>query len=147
MKGVLELRKKQKKYTQKQAGMKAGWRSGLEEVVAQQLTDYGVAYEYEKLVIHYVIPERKAKYTPDFHVLLNGIILESKGRFVLEDRKKHLLIKRQYPNLDIRFIFSNSRQKISKTSQTTYADWCRQHGFLYADKVVPEAWINEPPKS
>ena len=35
-------------------------------------------------------------YTPDF-VLPNGIIIETKGRFTVADRRKHLLIKKQHP--------------------------------------------------
>jgi hypothetical protein len=87
-----------------------------------------------------VVPERKAKYTPDF-VLPNGIIVETKGRFVVADRQKHLFVKAQHPELDIRFVFSNSKAKISKTSKTTYADWCTQHGFKYADKEIPNEWL------
>ena len=72
--------------------------------------------------------------------------MESKGRFVTEDRQKHLLVKKQHPELDIRFVFSNPRARISKTSATTYAAWCDKHGFLYAEKFIPAAWLKEPPK-
>ena len=54
-----------------------------------------------------------------------------------------ILVKQQHPELDIRFVFSNSRQKISKQSKTTYGMWCEKHGFLYADKTVPQEWLNE----
>lgn len=54
---------------------------------------------------------------------------------------KHLHIKAEHPDLDIRFVFSNSKQRISKTSKTTYADWCLKHGFQYADKEVPKEWL------
>lgn len=119
---------------------KKGFRSGLEEQVANQIKSKGLKVEYEKSKINYVIPESKHTYTPDF-VLPNGIIIESKGRFVLEDRKKHLLIKAQHPHLDIRFVFTNSSAKISKGSKTTYSDWCIKHGYLYADKVIPNDWF------
>lgn len=139
--------RKRRQLTAKQAGKKHGWRSGLEEVVAAQLDALGVAYEYEKRTIEYVIPESTHKYTPDFVILSNGIVVETKGRFLPDDRKKHLLVKKQYPQLDIRFVFSNPKQRISKVSQTTYANWCDKHGFKWAAKEIPEAWINEPPKS
>lgn len=125
-----------------QVGLKYGFRSGLEERIAEDLTSKGVGFSFEELVIPYVKPEKPAKYTPDF-VLTNGIIIESKGRFLTEDRQKHLLIQRQHPFHDIRFVFSNSRTKISKRSKTTYADWCEKHDFLYADKEIPEAWLKE----
>lgn len=133
---------KRPKYTQKQAGIKWGFRSGLEEKVAKQLTDASVPYKYEEFIICYTVPARKAKYTPDFK-LDNGIIVETKGRFLVADRQKHLMVKEQHPELDIRFVFSNSKAKISKASSTTYADWCDKHGFKYADKFIPQEWIDE----
>lgn len=126
----------------KARGLKNGYRSGLEEKIAQDLAAAGVAFQYEKLKIKYVKPEKDATYTPDF-VLPNGIIIETKGRFVTADRLKHIEIKKQHPHHDIRFVFSNSRQTISKTSKTTYAAWCEKHGFLYADKEIPESWLAE----
>jgi hypothetical protein len=131
-----------RKYTAKQAGRKHGFKSGLEEKINRQLVSYGISDVYEKIKIEYVVPSRKAKYTPDW-VLPNGIIVESKGRFVVADRQKHLFIKAQHPELDIRFVFSNSKAKISKTSSTTYAMWCDQHGFLWSDKEIPNEWINQ----
>jgi hypothetical protein len=76
-------------------------------------------------------------------VLPNGIIVETKGRFVLADRKKHLLLQSQRPELDIRFVFSNSSAKINKGSPTSYADWCNKYGFIFADKLIPESWVSE----
>jgi hypothetical protein len=122
-----------------------GFRSGLEDKVAEQLRGEGIDPRYESLTIEYVKPERKAKYTPDFP-LPNGIIVETKGRFITEDRQKHLLVKAQHPHLDIRFVFSNPNTRISKTSATTYAMWCEKYGFLYAAKLIPLSWIKEKPR-
>ena len=124
------------------AALKHGYRSGLEDTIANQLDMMRVKYKYEELKISYTVPESKHKYTPDFQ-LPNGIIVETKGRFVTADRKKHLLVKQQHPELDIRFVFSNPRCRISKISKTTYADWCDKYGFKYAAKMIPEEWINE----
>jgi hypothetical protein len=125
----------------RQRALKAGYRSGLEENIAEQLKQLGVKAEYETTKIRYRVEEDRT-YTPDF-ILPNGIIVESKGRFVAADRKKHLLIKKQHPELDIRFVFSNSRNKLTKGSKTSYADWCTKHGFIYADKEVPEEWLTK----
>lgn len=125
----------------KQAGLKHGWRSGLEERVAKQLDEAGTKYKYEEVKIPYEV-HKHCKYTPDF-VLDNGIIIETKGRFVVQDRMKHLLIKEQHPELDIRFVFTNPKAKISKVSKTTYAMWCAKHGFEYAKQIVPEEWLDE----
>lgn len=133
-----------KKLSPAQAGILHGFRSGLEEAVANQMRRLGVTVEYEVLKVGYIKPARKAKYTPDF-ALPNGIVIETKGRFLTEDRQKHLLVKEQHPKLDIRFVFSNSNAKISKGSRTTYAAWCTKHGFMYADRLVPVEWVNEPP--
>ena len=119
--------------------VKHGYRSGLEERVSRELEEAGVKYEYETQKIKYRVEEDRT-YTPDF-ILPNGIIVETKGRFTTADRKKHLLIQKQYPKHDIRFVFQNSRAKLYKGAKTTYAQWCDKHGFLYADKSIPEEWL------
>jgi hypothetical protein len=123
------------------AGLKHGWRSGLEEAVAKQLKLAKVPYRYEVLTLPYTVAETR-KYTPDF-LLPNGIVVETKGRFVSADRKKMKLIKAQYPALDIRFVFSNPNARISKTSTTTYGKWAEDHGFPYAKQSIPAAWLTE----
>jgi hypothetical protein len=119
---------------------KYGFKSGLEENISIQIESKGLEVKYESEKVAYTIPASQHTYNPDFK-LPNGIFIETKGRFVAADRKKHLLVKQQNPNLDIRFVFSNSKNKISKNSKTTYADWCEKNGFKYADKVIPENWF------
>jgi hypothetical protein len=121
--------------------IKNGYRSGLEDDIAKDLNDRGVEFEYEKLKVQWQLLENKT-YTPDFK-LPNGIIIESKGRFVQADRKKHLIIQDQHPFLDIRFVFSNSKAKLYKGAKSTYGDWCNKHGFLYADKRIPDEWLTQ----
>lgn len=124
----------------------AGYRSGLEEDIGKQLAGYGISAEYEPFAIRYTQPEINRKYTPDY-ILPNGIVIETKGRFTPEDRKKHLWIRDQYgPSLDLRFVFNNPRGKLRKGAKTTYADWCEKNGFLYAGSEIPEVWLNEKPK-
>ena len=108
----------------------------------------GVRFVYEPFKIEYRVEETK-RYTPDIVLLDNGIVVETKGRFVTSDRKKHKLIQAQHPDLDLRFVFSNPNNRISKTSKTTYALWCQSHGFKYAAKTIPQEWIDEAvnPKS
>lgn len=125
------------------AGLKHGWRSGLEEQVGDQLKAAGVKARFEEIRIPFEQPAQPRHYTPDW-VLPNGIIIETKGRFVTADRKKHLLVQAQHPDLDIRFVFSNSRSRISKQSKTTYAAWATTKGFKYADKLIPPEWLAEP---
>ena len=46
--------------------------------------------------------------------------------------------------MDIRCVFTNANSKIKKGSKTSYADWCERHGFLYANKFIPDEWLEEP---
>ena len=122
---------------------KAGeYRSGLENLIRQQLEQTGVVYRYEPGRIEYKVAPRH--YTPDF-VLNNGIVIETKGFFVPKDRTKHIALKQQYPHLDLRFVFQNPGKRLSKTSKTTYAAWCEKNGFLYATKSIPQTWLDEEP--
>jgi hypothetical protein len=121
--------------------IQAGYRSGLEEDTAEFLRKKNVEFTYEKEKIRWLDMKYRT-YTPDF-VLANGIIIETKGRFVSTDRRKHKEIKDQYPDLDIRFVFSNSNQKLYKGAKSSYGDWCKKNGFKYADKVIPDEWLEE----
>ena len=131
-----------KKSNSKWVAKKYGFKSGLEETISQQIESYGIKVEYETEKVPYIIPASNHTYSPDFK-LPNGIRVETKGRFVAADRKKHLLVKEHNPHLDIRFVFSNSKNKISKKSKTTYGDWCEKNGYKYADKIIPNEWFLE----
>ena len=132
---------KAKKLTSKQVGLTYGFRSGLEETIAAQLKNAGIDPKFETLKLPYRV-EKNHTYTPDFPVG-KRIIIETKGRFQTADRMKMLEIKKQHPEYEFRFIFNNSKSKISKVSATTYGKWCEKNGFKYADKVVPQEWIEE----
>ena len=122
--------------------IKHGYRSGFEHKVSDQLKENKIKFEYETTVIDYIKPQTNHTYTIDF-TLPNGILVETKGRWVLEDRKKHLLIKKQHPELDIRMVFQSSKTKIRKGSKTTYAMYCDKHDIPWAEKTIPESWLRE----
>ena len=122
-----------------------GFRSQLEEKIAAQLDKARLPFRYEEGYTPYVIPASNHKYNGDF-ILHNGIVIEAKGLLDLDDRKKHLLIRKQHPELDIRFVLSSCRTKISPTSKTTIAEWMEKNGFLFAEKLIPAAWLKEKPK-
>lgn len=130
------------------------YRSGLEEKNAKYLEELSVPFTFETLRIPYTVPATNHKYTPDFIVTTKTgktIIVETKGIWAYSDRLKHLLIREQHPELDIRFVFDRSKSKISKKSTTTYADICEGLGrgkfkgitWQYADKRIPEEWLLE----
>lgn len=132
---------KAKKLTSKQVGLTYGFRSGLEETIAAQLKSAGIDPKFETLKLPYRV-EKNHTYTPDFPVG-KKIIIETKGRFQTADRMKMLEVKKQHSEYEFRFIFTNSKAKISKVSMTTYGKWCEKNGFKYADKVIPDEWIQE----
>jgi hypothetical protein len=125
--------------------LKYGYRSGLEHKISEYLKLLKHKYEYESIKIEWEDLTYRT-YTPDF-ILKNGIIIETKGRFLAVDRRKHLAIKKQHPKLDIRFVFTNSRSKLSKGAKSTYGEWCIKYGFRYYDRIIPEDWLKEKGKN
>ena len=122
-------------------------KSGLEEVIYNYLKDNKVHFVYEGMKIKFELPTQKKSYTPDFPIN-DRFIVEAKGAFNSADRKKHKLIREQHPELDIRFIFSNSKTKIGKKSLTTYGKWCELFKFKFhciqSTKIpFPQEWLNE----
>lgn len=115
------------------------FRSGLEKNVDDFLSSMGVEYTYESTKVPYVL---RCNYTPDF-ILSNGIMLEAKGHLSPDDRRKMIAVKKQHPDLDIRFVFQAPYNKIYKGSRTTYAKWAEKHGFQWAHfKSIPVEWLN-----
>lgn len=119
-------------------------RSGLEAEVALHLDGHGVPVRYEKEKLWYEKPAKRSSYLTDF-ILPSGVIVECKGLFTASDRAKHLLLQMQHPKREVRFVFSRSKTPIRKGSATTYGDWCRKHGFLFADETIPRSWLKEKP--
>jgi Phage endonuclease I len=133
------------------------FRSGLEKKVAEQLESEGVAYGHESQWIRYTVPQREAKYLPDFSFEDCPIIIEAKGRFgggnprfkmpatdSAKERQKLVLLKEQHPELDIRIVFQRASTPIYPKSPTSHGKWATDHGFLWSDKgVVPREWIEE----
>lgn len=136
------MRFKRKKITKDEAGYKHGYRSGLEKTIQDQLDKLDIKHNYEGLKLPYIVPESEHIYTPDFPVSPH-IVIETKGRWVLEDRQKMLLLIKQYPDISFRMVFHRASLKIKKGSKTSYADWCDKHGIMWADKVIPHEWIKD----
>jgi len=143
-----------------------GFASGLERDNAKRLLKNNVEFWYEEgpCVINYTKNIRKAVcndctshnvvsnhiYTCDFVFISKGsgkqIYVECKGHPLAwkgETRAKHIDIKRQYPEMDLRFVFNNQNAKISKTGKSTNASWCKKEGFLCSSSLIPLAWLEE----
>lgn len=125
------------------AARAVGKRSGLEVRVCKELDTLGVPYTYEESTIRYEQPSEFRKYTPDLQ-FPNGVVVELKGRWKTADRKKIKLVRQQHPDVDLRFVFDNPNQRISKTSKTTYGAYCKQLGIPFAKKSIPVEWLSEP---
>ena len=139
--------KKRQKFKRTQISKTVTLKSGLEKLIYDFLENNYVSFSYESLTVNYFQPETKKSYTPDFPID-GSFIVETKGQFNSQDRKKMKLVKKQKPELDIRFIFSNSKTKIGKKSKTTYAKWCEMFNFKYhciasTKKTFPDEWLDE----
>jgi hypothetical protein len=114
------------------------FRSGLEERVADLLCELGVKYEYESTKIPYVIHHT---YTPDF-ILPSGVLLECKGYWDAEDRRKIKAVKTLNPELDLRMVFQSPYNTISKKSKTTYAKYCERLNIPWTSYAnIPIEWL------
>jgi hypothetical protein len=109
----------------------------------------GLDYGYELDTFEYRVEETR-KYTPDFTLVIRKPTIRTKGKIIYieykgvldqQTRKKMLLVKKQYPTLDIRIVFQRGKNKIYKGSKTTYMDWAKQHRFPAADNEVPLSWL------
>ena len=116
-----------------------GYRSKFELSVANNLEQRKVPFKYESEIIRYVL---ECRYTPDF-ILPNGIIIETKGRLLQKDARKHRAIKKQHPEIDIRFVFSGESYRLYKGAKSRYSDWCNKYGFKWSHRLIPKDWLTE----
>lgn len=130
----------------RQTALQRGYRSGLEATTADFLKKLGVSFGFETDKISYTKPASKHTYTPDFVLTKSDgskMYVETKGRFLYDDARKHLLVKDQHPELDIRFVFSSLRAKVGSSKIVTCQAWCEKHGYKCAHKTIPESWLSE----
>ena len=129
------------------AALKYGYKSGLEHTVAEWIksTEYDLNYETE--IINYIVPERKAKYTPDLVFTKKDgtfMYIETKGRWTSADRLKMKHVLQSNPGVDIRLVFQTPTQKISKNSKTTYESYAEKLGIKHiAKRDIPAEWLTE----
>jgi hypothetical protein len=123
-------------------------RSKLEVQFEEILQSFDTTYEYEITKIHYIVPESKHTYTVDW-TIINGVLIETKG--YLSDhaeRNKYILLKKQHPELDLRFVFANP-QKLCGGMKTTHAEWATKNEFKWCsikDTEQIRSWVKEAKK-
>ena len=85
---------------------------------------------------------RDTVFTPDF--FFKKWIIEAKGKFTAQDRKRVLgLLAELLCRLDPRpfgMLFQKDN-KLSKSSNTRYSDWCKEHGIPYAVGWFRPEWL------
>lgn len=84
-------------------------------------------------------------YEPDF-VIVNAdgskVYLEVKGWLQPEDRTKMKVIKKLYPDLDIRFVFQK-KQNLKLKSGESNIEWALNNGFdnSITGALIPKSWF------
>jgi hypothetical protein len=114
------------------------FKSGFERNLDTQLKAAGVVYDYENHRIPYIL---SYNYIPDFYIPSTNIYVEAKGFLRSTDQIKMRAVKRQHPELDIRFVFMEAEKKVPRT-KSTHAQWAERHGFLWAEMRIPEEWLH-----
>lgn len=123
-----------------------GFRSKYEGQVSESLSSRAPDAKYEAVRIPYQVI-RNTFYVPDWILPKQAIVLEAKGWFRPADRTKMLLLKQQYPALDIRLVLQTPQKRLTSKSRTTYAAWCEQHGFPWCKgPELPPDWLKHKPK-
>lgn len=107
-------------------------RNPFEQSIYRQLRKAKKRFTYESERIPYVLVKH---YIPDFVVNTpNGrIYVECKGYLRPEDKVKMAAIKRLNPQLDIRIVFYEYREKQIR--------WAEKAGFKYSIGEIPYEWL------
>lgn len=119
-------------------------RSKLEIKFEEILKTNNAEYDYEVTKIPYSVPESQHVYTVDFTI--KGLLIEVKGYLSdHQERNKYVLLKQQYPELDLRFVFDNPN-KLCGGTKYTHAKWADKQGFTWCsirDIDVIQKWVEE----
>jgi hypothetical protein len=112
------------------------FKSGFEE-------DFHAKYpqlEYEQDKIKY---KTDHTYTPDWKIRENTYI-ETKGYWNGAGRAKTLRVLQQNPDIILYLVFMNPNNKLNRRSNTTYAEFCDEHGIPWATiDTIPEEWFKD----
>jgi hypothetical protein len=116
-----------------------GLKSGFERTLATFFKSNKIRAEYEVCEIPYVL---ERNYRPDFFLRDYGFYIEAKGLLDREAKAKMLAVKKQHPDLDIRFVFYDADKRIPGTKQT-HGEWATKNGFIWSSKEVPFEWLQK----
>jgi hypothetical protein len=103
-----------------------GYASAFELEVAARIASWGVDVEREARIFQYLDESGQfRRWTPDF-ATPGGIIIEAKGRVMLGAQRAIPQVLRQYPDLDVRFVFQRPHQ----------------HGDVEGSNMTPAEWAD-----
>jgi hypothetical protein len=128
---------------------------------AKMLDRFKIPWMYESEVLPWVPP--KKKYTPDFMLPKKDgskLFIEFKGYLRPRDKTKMRMIKKQYPDMDIRIVFMNSKRAQYSGAKTNYGDWANNNKYQWhnlnwtgkyearlenatIEDILPESWLKE----
>lgn len=110
-------------------------------VVRDNLYSRYINCSFLKYKLHYLTDNGIKVYSPHFK-FDNDIYVDVIVKTTLEEMGKYLRIREQFPLMDIRFVFQDSKIKFNKNEKMSYGNWCVTNGFIYHSGFVPDSWIN-----
>jgi hypothetical protein len=124
------------------------YRSWFEVDIAIDALERDIPFDYELHHIIYREPETVRKYKPDYFVRRKTdgtlLIVEAKGRWTAQDRKKMCYVTEQNPDLDIRILFERDNRLSKSKRSMTYTAWCTKKGIGCAvGRSIPQEWMEE----
>lgn len=111
-------------------------KSGFERTIYSNLQMRKVEFTYEEYHLPYTL---EGTYCPDFVIKSTGIIVEAKGFLDQASKRKMIAVKKQHPDLDIRFLFMDASKKM-QGSRKTHGEWATRNGFVWAEGTIPDDW-------
>lgn len=110
-----------------------GTKNLFEEEVYKDLKKRKVKFKYEARKLPYVIASH---YKPDWDIdtPTGTMIVETKGYFRPEDKRKFLAVRKQHPELDLRILFYRINKKDTR--------WAEKNGIRYAIRIIPQEWLD-----
>lgn len=115
------------------------FKSGFERSFEANLRSRGIKFHYESHKVPYIL---ERTYNPDFEIIDHGFFIETKGLLDRDSKAKMVAVKKQNPDLDIRFVFMKADKRIPGTKQT-HAEWADRNGFPWAESTAPEEWFEQ----
>lgn len=111
-----------------------GRHNKFEVQTRSQLEINEISFEYEAEKLAYVI---EGVYKSDFTIRSrNGkIVMETKGFFRPEDKRKMVAVRKAHPDLDLRILFYSYRPE--------YIRWAEKYNIKWAVKRIPAEWIED----